>query len=94
MMVISTQRVFVSGKVQRVGFRDYAIREAQRAGITGWVRNLHDGRVEMVIAGEDEAMARFLDHCRTGPPLARIDNIEAFPDSDRAPKGFTKRFTA
>ncbi|WP_448502040.1 acylphosphatase [Sphingomonas sp.] len=94
MMVITTQRVYVSGKVQRVGYRDYVIREAHRLGVTGWVRNLHDGRVEMLIAGGDDVLARFLDACRSGPALARIDNIEAFPENERAPKGFTKRFTA
>lgn len=88
------QRVFVTGKVQNIGFRDWAVRQAQTLGVTGWVRNLRDGRVELLVAGEDEAAQALIEACRTGPPLARIDHIEARADSERVPKGFTKRFTA
>lgn len=88
------QRVFVSGKVQRTGYRDWAIRKAQEVGVTGWVRNLKDGRVELLIAGEDEAVGAMTDACRDGPELARVDHVEAHADGERVPKGFTKRFTA
>ncbi|MDO7844372.1 acylphosphatase [Sphingomonas immobilis] len=88
------QRVFVTGKVQNIGFRDWAVRTAHGLGVTGWVRNLRDGRVELLVAGEDEAAQALIEACRVGPPMARIDHIEARADSERAPKGFTKRFTA
>jgi acylphosphatase len=88
------QRVFVTGKVQNIGFRDWAVRTAQGLGVTGWVRNLRDGRVELLVAGEDEAAQALIEACRTGPPMARIDHIEARADGERVPKGFTKRFTA
>ncbi|MGY4396104.1 acylphosphatase [Sphingomonas sp. UYAg733] len=90
----STQRVFISGKVQNIGFRDWIVRRAQENCVTGWVRNLRDGRVEILVVGEDDAATAFLDACRRGSELARIDSLQARPDDERAPKGFTKRFTA
>lgn len=88
------QRLFISGKVQRVGYRDWAAHEAQTLGLTGWVRNLKDGRVDLLVAGEDTAVGAMIDACREGPALARVDDVEAHADSERVPKGFTKRFTA
>jgi acylphosphatase len=90
----STQRVFITGRVQNIGFRDWIVRKARDNGVTGWVRNLRDGRVEMLVIGEEEAATAFLEACRQGSELARIDSLEARPDTERAPKGFTKRFTA
>uniref|UniRef100_UPI0035CAA642 acylphosphatase n=1 Tax=uncultured Sphingomonas sp. TaxID=158754 RepID=UPI0035CAA642 len=88
------QRVFVSGKVQRVGYRDWAVRTALKLGVTGWVRNLHDGRIEMLLAGDDAAIAAMTDACREGPAPARVDHVDTRADDERAPKGFTRRFTA
>lgn len=95
MTVMTTQRLFVSGRVQGVGYRDYATRQARALGVTGWVRNTRDGRVEMLVSGDDEALQRFVEACRSGPPLARVDTIDAQPDNEeRSARGFTKRFTA
>lgn len=88
------QRVYVSGKVQNIGFRDWAVRRARDFGVAGWVRNLRDGRVELLIAGEEDAVDAMVEAVREGPEKARIDNVEARADQERAPKGFTKRFTA
>lgn len=88
------QRVLVSGRVQQVGYRDFVVRQAHRLGVTGWVRNLSDGRVEMLADGEQAAVDAFLAVCREGPQLARVDDVVAVPAADRAVKGFTKRFTA
>ncbi|PTS84196.1 acylphosphatase [Sphingomonas sp. HMWF008] len=88
------QRVFISGKVQRTGFRDWIVRRASDLGVVGWVRNLKDGRVEVLVAGDEEATAALIEACHEGPPHARVDHVEARPDSERLPKGFTKRFTA
>jgi acylphosphatase len=88
------QRVLVSGRVQQVGYRDYIVRKAKALGVTGWVRNLSDGRVEMLAGGEADAIDALLAASRDGPPLARVDDVVAFPVEDRAVKGFTKRFTA
>lgn len=91
---MTMQRVFVSGRVQRTGYRDWAVARARELGLTGWVRNLKDGRVELLVVGEDAAATALIDACREGPPSAQVDNVEARPDTERAPKGFTKRFTA
>lgn len=92
---MAVQRIFASGRVQGVGYRDWVVRTAQRTGITGWVRNLKDGRVEIVASGEEEALNALIEGCREGSPLARVDHVEHFPaDDEKAHKGFTKRFTA
>lgn len=88
------QRVFVSGKVQRTGYRDWVVRRAQELELIGWVRNRTDGRVELLVGGDESGVARLVELCREGPDAARVDHVEAHPDSERAPKGFTKRFTA
>ncbi|WP_447980304.1 acylphosphatase [Candidatus Nitrospira bockiana] len=68
--------VSVRGDVQGVGYRAYAHRMAREAGLCGGVRNLPDGRVEVQVEGEAQAVERFLDALRIGPPLARVDQVE------------------
>jgi len=68
--------VFVSGLVQGVSFRYYTARMAQRLGLSGWVRNLYDERVEAVFEGEKEKVEEAVEYCRHGPPNARVSNIE------------------
>ncbi|MBN2972087.1 acylphosphatase [Roseomonas aeriglobus] len=87
------QRVLVSGRVQQVGYRDYVVRQAQKLGVKGWVRNLSDGRVELLADADAAVLDEFLAKCREGPQLARVDDISAFPVEERPVKGFTKRFT-
>lgn len=91
---MATQRIFVSGRVQGVGYRDWVVRTAQRSGLTGYVRNLKDGRVEIFCAGEDEPLQALVEACREGPAMARVEHVESFPADDERHKGFTKRFTA
>ena len=69
-------RVLVSGRVQGVGFRWHCRREASRNGVTGYIRNLDDGRVEAVFEGDEAAVARLVEWCRRGPPRARVDSVE------------------
>lgn len=88
------RKVFVSGKVQNVGYRDFIVRRAEALRVAGWVRNLRDGRVEILAAGDEEAVDSLIEAARQGPPRARVDNVEAYPAEERQPKGFTKRFTA
>jgi acylphosphatase len=66
--------VYVSGRVQGVFFRAATRQQAVALGITGWVRNLPDGQVEIVAEGAAEAVGRFLDWCRVGPPRARVEH--------------------
>ncbi len=68
--------VFISGRVQGVFFRSETRREARRHNVTGWVRNLPDGRVEAVIEGEKEGVDRLVEFCKRGPPGARVTKTE------------------
>ncbi len=70
------KRVFVSGLVQGVAFRAYTQQAAKRAGVTGHVRNLPDGRVEAVFEGEPSRVESMVDWCRQGPPSSRVENVE------------------
>ena len=90
-----TVSVVVEGRVQGVGYRDWVVRTAQRSGLTGWVRNVRDGRVEILVSGDDEIVAKLIEGCHEGTPLARVDHVEAYAaDGEKQHKGFTKRFTA
>ncbi len=69
-------QVFISGRVQGVNFRHYTQKEASSLGLTGWVRNLPDSRVEAVFEGNSEAIHRMVAWCYSGPTLADIENVE------------------
>ena len=68
-------RVFASGRVQGVAYRFFAEKYAARMGITGWARNLQDGRVEVLAEGSGENIEAFLERLREGPRLARVENV-------------------
>ena len=68
--------VSVSGRVQGVNFREYTRRQAVRRGVTGWVRNLPDGRVEAIFEGEESDLRSLVEWCRQGPPAASVDRVE------------------
>jgi acylphosphatase len=83
-------RLLISGRVQGVGYRDWAIDTGLRLGLTGWVRNRRDGAVEALIVGEEDAVGQMIEACRRGPPMARVDEIDVEPvDLDILPAGFT-----
>ncbi len=92
-MAVKRARCFISGRVQGVNFRYYTRQQAERLGLTGWVRNLFDGRVEALFEGEEEAVERMLAWCRHGPPAARVEEVDVRweePQGDL--KGFKIRF--
>ncbi|MFQ6050446.1 MAG: acylphosphatase [Candidatus Hydrothermarchaeota archaeon] len=68
--------VFISGRVQGVFFRSHTRRTAIDLGITGWVRNLRDGRVEAVFEGEKDKVERMINWCRRGPPHAKVTSVD------------------
>ena len=67
--------LFLSGRVQGVFFRASTKKTADRIGITGFVRNLADGRVEIIAEGDEQALQRFLQWCNQGPRGAHVENI-------------------
>jgi acylphosphatase len=70
---------FISGRVQGVGFRYTALREAERLGVTGYVRNLDDGDVEILAEGDPPDLDRFLSWLNTGPSGAWIERVDMTP---------------
>jgi acylphosphatase len=68
--------VFISGWVQGVFFRADTKDLARKMGVTGWVRNLWDGRVEAVFEGEEEAVEHMIAWCHRGPPGAKVEEVE------------------
>jgi acylphosphatase len=72
---MKTQHLTIQGRVQGVWFRESMRQEAERLGVTGWVRNRSDGSVEAVLQGPAEAVSALLDWTRIGPPQARVDHV-------------------
>ena len=70
------QKIHINGKVQGIGFRDAAQRKALELGILGTVRNLDDGRVEVIASAKSETLKSFESWCQQGSPYARVDNID------------------
>ena len=74
------RRLVVSGHVQGVGFRWFAVDAAQREGVTGWVRNLPDGRVEAFVEGDLESVTRVERAIRRGPSRARVEHVSVIDE--------------
>jgi len=74
-------RVFADGRVQGVAYRYFAEKCAAALEITGWVRNLPDGRVEVLAEGRGENIELFLDKLREGPRLARVDSLDVMREA-------------
>lgn len=75
-MELSRVHIFVSGIVQGVGFRATTSSMARELGLTGWVRNLPDGRVEAVFEGEKEKIEEILERIKKGSFFIRVDKVE------------------
>lgn len=85
--------VYIEGRVQGVWFRGWTQQQAVKLGLSGWVRNLRDGRVEAVFAGESDKVGTMLALCRKGAPLARVDHITTTETDVPAGAGFETRPT-
>ena len=68
--------LFISGRVQGVNFRYYTRQQAQSLGVTGWVRNLLDRRVEAICEGDEISVQQMIEWCYQGPSAARVDHVE------------------
>ena len=66
----------ITGIVQGVCYRAYTRQQGQQLGLTGWVRNLPDGSVEVVAEGEQPALEALARWCRTGPPAAHVEQVQ------------------
>jgi acylphosphatase len=77
-------RLLISGIVQGVGYRAWTVRTARQLGASGWVRNLHDGRVEVWAEAPSEVLDQLEERCRRGPTYAEVERVER---SDRPATG-------
>jgi acylphosphatase len=87
----ATFRFVVSGRVQGVGYRYFALRAAEALGVTGFVRNLADGRVEAVGEGPEEVLAEFEQQLRQGPAFSHVESVERAAIEPRGDRGFQVR---
>ena len=85
------RRVLVAGRVQGVWFRESCRDQALVAGVAGWVRNLADGRVEVMLEGPPAAVDDVVAWCRRGPRRARVDGVEVVEEAPVGEQGFRVR---
>jgi acylphosphatase len=85
------RHLWVRGRVQGVWYRGSCAEQARALGISGWARNLPDGRVEIVAEGDPEALDKLVEWCRQGPPAARVTAVEVHAEEPEGLGGFTVR---
>ena len=86
-------RLRITGRVQGVGYRAWALQMASRLGLRGWVRNRRDGSVEALIIGGEEAVDRMIEACREGPYAARVADVAVSDAADDGSPGFSPKPT-
>ena len=91
---MSAKHCRISGRVQGVGFRAWAKDEAQKRGLSGWVRNRRSGEVEAVLAGEDPVVDEMITALWTGPAGASVAGVEVGAFDGEVAAGFEVRATA
>ncbi len=85
--MVVRKHVFVSGRVQGVTFRASTKKQAEELEVSGWVKNLPDGTVEAVFEGPEQDVEDILRWCRSGPSLARVEDLEV---KDEQPKNLER----
>jgi len=75
-MAIVRQNAVVHGRVQGVFFRHFTAKEAERLGLTGWVRNLDDGSVEAEFQGEEGAVSLMVNWLHQGSPMSQVSRVQ------------------
>lgn len=88
---VQARRYWISGSVQGVGFRFFAVRAAQRIGVAGYTRNLRDGRVEVYAVGEPDQLTSLHQELERGPRGAVVSDVaeEGAPVDGRYADGFS-----
>ena len=82
------KRILVSGRVQGVFFRDSCRQEAERLGLAGTARNLDDGRVEVVAEGDEAAVDKLVEWCKSGPSHADVSDVSVEEQDPQGASGF------
>jgi acylphosphatase len=83
-----TVRIYISGFVQGVGFRQFLKAWAKRLNLLGWVKNLSDGNVEVFVQGEGKDVQKMIAECRKGPFLASVKDVTITKEKDQSFKSF------
>lgn len=91
---IQAVHVLIMGRVQGVGYRAWVAREANAAGLSGWVRNLSSGDVEAVLSGPPGKVADMLERCWRGPSWARVADVKLVSDAQPIDGAFEVRADA
>jgi acylphosphatase len=89
-----TRRLLIGGRVQGVCYRAWSERNARELGLSGWVRNLASGQVQMLCRGPLESVETLVARCRVGPPAAVVDSVQVEESQAIPPAGFVQRRTA
>ena len=80
-MAVIARHLSITGRVQGVFYRAWAREQAERLGVTGWVRNCPDGHVEAHVEGDQAAVEQMIERLRDGPPAANVENLRVW-DAD------------
>jgi len=86
---VTTLKLKIEGIVQGVGYRHFAIQEARRLGLDGWVRNVFDGTVEILVSGPTVPVEAFIGCCMRGPSGARVTDVSLQKTDPPKQKGFS-----
>lgn len=86
-------RLRIGGRVQGVGYRAWAMQTAARLGVRGWVRNRAAGTVEVLVIGDEPAVAAMVEACWQGPRAATVADVTLREAEDDSSPGFTARPT-
>lgn len=87
-----TKHVLISGRVQNVGFRHFTRTNAQKLGLTGWVKNLDDGSVEAVFQGKESVVEEMIGLVNKGPSYSKVADVEIEDLEDEIFKSFEVRY--
>lgn len=89
---IKSVQIIVSGAVQGVGFRFFTIQVANRLGVSGTVKNLMDGRVEIYATAEEKTVDKFIEYIKNGPTFSEVENVIITPIEELFTNGFKIRY--
>lgn len=88
---ITSLRLRIEGSVQAVGYRNFAIEEARKLKLDGWIRNRSNGTVEVLISGETKTVENFVQACMRGPAGSQVKSVDLDKAEPPAETGFHRR---
>lgn len=90
-MGVVRRRVLVEGQVQGVFFRDECKTQARSAGVAGWASNLPDGQVEVVLEGDEDAVGKMVEWCRSGSSGSQVTGLDVAEEEPEGLSSFETR---